>query len=354
MDPRVLIVEPYYGTSHRHMVDGLRSRGLFETELLTLPARKWQWRMRGGAMVLARQAETLVPCDVLLASDYLDLGAFLALGPAWLRNTLKVVYFHENQLTYPVRVEDERDFHFGLTNVISALAADRLAFNSRFHLDSFTSAAAALLARFPDFRPEGVPESIQGRARVIPPPLDLSEFREPAPKTGPLTVLWNSRWEFDKAPEAFFEALFPLADSGLDFNVALCGESFQDVPEIFDRARERLSGRILSWGFLESRSDYLGLLSRCDVVVSTAIHEFFGIAVAEAVAAGCVPLLPDRLAYPERYPREFLYDGHDQMRGRLREMMLDPAAVRRMDARRLVEDLDWSRRSADFCELLTP
>ncbi len=247
MDPRVLIVEPYYGTSHRHMVDGLRSRGLFETELLTLPARKWKWRMRGGAMVLARQAETLVPCDVLLASDYLDLGAFLALGPAWLRNTLKVVYFHENQLTYPVRVEDERDFHFGLTNVISALAADRLAFNSRFHLDSFTSAAAALLARFPDFRPEGVPESIQGRARVIPPPLDLSEFREPAPKTGPLTVLWNSRWEFDKAPEAFFEALFPLADSGLDFNVALCGESFQDVPEIFDRARERLSGRILSW-----------------------------------------------------------------------------------------------------------
>ena len=56
---RVLMVEPYYGTSHRHLVDGLRARRLFESELLTLPARKWKWRMRGGAMVLAEQAASL-------------------------------------------------------------------------------------------------------------------------------------------------------------------------------------------------------------------------------------------------------------------------------------------------------
>ena len=348
------MVEPYYGTSHRHLVDGLRSRQLFESELLTLPARKWKWRMRGGAMVLAEQAAALLPCNVLLASDFLDLAAFLALGPAWLRHALKVVYFHENQLTYPMRVDDERDFHFGLTNITTALAADRIAFNSRFHRDSFTSAAGALLARFPDFRPRGVPEKIRDRARIVPPPLDLSEFGKHAPESGPLTVLWNSRWEYDKAPEVFFEALLALAESGMDFRVAVCGERFQDVPAVFDLARERLSGRTLSWGFLESRADYLGLLSRCDVVVSTAIHEYFGIAVAEAVAAGCAPLLPDRLAYPERYPREFLYDGPEELRSRLREMMLDPAAVRRMDACHLVEDLDWSRRAADFTDLLTP
>jgi glycosyltransferase involved in cell wall biosynthesis len=348
------MVEPYYATSHRHLVDGLVARRLFESELLTLPARKWKWRMRGGAMVLAERAASLLPCDALLASDFLDLAAFLALGPAWLRRALKVVYFHENQLTYPVRVDDERDFHFGLTNITTALAADRIAFNSRFHLEGFASAAGEMLSRFPDFRPEGVPERILARARVLPPPLDLPEFGRRESGSGPLTVLWSSRWEYDKAPEVFFETLLSLAESGLDFRVAVCGESFRDVPAVFEKARESLSGRILSWGYLESRSDYLGLLSRCDVVVSTAIHEFFGIAVAEAVAAGCVPLLPDRLAYPERYPREFLYDGRDQLRSRLREMMLDPAAVRRMDARRFVEDLDWSRRAAEFVDLVNP
>ena len=33
--------------------------------------------------------------------------------------------------------------------------------------------------------------------------------------------------------------------------------------------------------------------------MSCAKHDFFGVGVAEAVAAGCVPVLPDALAYPE-------------------------------------------------------
>jgi len=37
-------------------------------------------------------------------------------------------------------------------------------------------------------------------------------------------------------------------------------------------------------------------------VLSTARHEFFGIAVVEALLAGCLPWLPDRLSYPELLP----------------------------------------------------
>ena len=57
------------------------------------------------------------------------------------------------------------------------------------------------------------------------------------------------------------------------------------------------------------------ILESSDVVVSTAIHEFFGIAIAEAAAAGAIPIVPRRLAYPEIFegnsPKSdfFFYDG---------------------------------------------
>jgi len=40
------------------------------------------------------------------------------------------------------------------------------------------------------------------------------------------------------------------------------------------------------------------------------VHDFQGLAVMEAVAAGCVPLVPDRLAYQDYYPVNFRYESN--------------------------------------------
>ena len=42
-------------------------------------------------------------------------------------------------------------------------------------------------------------------------------------------------------------------------------------------------------------------------MLTTALHEFQGLAVLEAVASGCVPVVPDRLSYPEYFSVECRY-----------------------------------------------
>ena len=61
---------------------------------------------------------------------------------------------------------------------------------------------------------------------------------------------------------------------------------------------------MVQFGFAPLR-DYRRLLLASDIVVSTALQEFFGISVMEAVAAGAFPVLPDRLSYPHLIPQRF-------------------------------------------------
>ena len=79
---KVWAVEPYYGGSHRHFLDGLAQHSGHDFTLLALPGRHWKWRMYGGAVELAAQAERLLASgerpDLFFVSEMLDLPVFLA------------------------------------------------------------------------------------------------------------------------------------------------------------------------------------------------------------------------------------------------------------------------------------
>jgi len=96
--------------------------------MLTLPPHKWKWRMRHGAITLADRANQHAAAgetwDALFCSDMLNLAEFVGLADESVGRLPSVAYFHENQLTYPVRHEDERDYHFVLTNLTTAMAAE--------------------------------------------------------------------------------------------------------------------------------------------------------------------------------------------------------------------------------------
>jgi glycosyltransferase involved in cell wall biosynthesis len=298
----VLAIEGYYGGSHKAFLDGWIARSRHTWTLLTLPANKWKWRMRHGAITFAQQAARLAAegsrWDVLFCSDMLNLAEFLGLSYESVRRLPRIVYFHENQLTYPVRVESERDYQYVMTNLTTALAAEAVWFNSAFHRDEFLSGLRAFLKRMPDNQPLDAVDAIAARSAVHPPGIEPFPPRGPRPP-GPLHILWAARWEHDKSPEDFFAAMKILKQKGIDFRLSVIGEQFRDVPEVFAWAKEFFAGQIVRWGYQPTRDAYRAALTDADVVVSTARHEFFGLSITEAIAAGAYPLLPKRLAYPE-------------------------------------------------------
>jgi len=312
---RILYLEPWDRGSHAAFTRALTGGLEADWTVLTLPGRHWKWRMRGfSAWAALEHGDALARGhDLVVASAYVPLAELVGLCPA-LAGVPRVLFFHENQLVYPVREEHagERDAHFGFTQLVSALAADRCVFNSRWNRDSFLEAAAGLLRRLPDAVPRGWTERIAARSTVLPLPLDLpdvhpSELADvppgPGRAAGPI-LLWNHRREYDKAPETFLAALRLLADRAVPFRVDLCGERFAEEPAAFAEARSWLGPRLVHDGWAPTRAAYLDHLRRAQVVVSTAIHEFFGVAVLEAVHLGARPLVPDRLSYPELLPPE--------------------------------------------------
>jgi glycosyltransferase involved in cell wall biosynthesis len=364
----VLLVEPYYTGSHRSWADGLQTHSDHEVRLLTLPGRFWKWRMQGGAVTLARLARQIeASADLILASDMVNLPVFLSLAGGPLQSVPVALYFHENQLTYPLQPGEKRDLHYGFINFASALRAEAVLFNSTYHLEAFFDELPRLLKHFPDYNEIGSVELLRAKSRVLPLGLDLARLDPPATAAGEVEalegvrvgrplLLWNHRWEYDKDPETFFRAVDALSAEGLDFGLILLGESFRNQPAEFLEARRRHPERIVHFGYAEDVKNYRGLLWKADIVVSTAIHEFFGTAVVEACYCGCFPVLPRRLAYPELIPEEHhaacLYDRFEGLLERLRWAILNVDEVRGFSLRGAVSCYDWERMAPSYDCLL--
>lgn len=452
----VILCEPFNCGSHAQLLTFI-ANNLADCARITtcvLPGKKWHWRMRAGSWwastAIPHVAAAEATQTTLFCSSMLNLPELLALRSD-LHAVRKVIYFHENQLAYPQRraagapasrtaaagaagsssaaaaaaapelvmgtladqvasaaaPEGDRDFHFGWVQVLTAVAADVVAWNSCFNRDSFLEAIPQLLGLIPDKAQRPPAAELQARIRAksvvayfpvqLPPTppaasssagsgagrelaagssaerhtsdaaagacrlddpavaasaaaavtsaaapmltdgcpsehsssrhatassagttegaavaaaavplpasisISISPSTSPFPPVAPLVIAWNHRWEYDKQPEVLFETLRSLHEAVADFRLVLLGEAFAEAPPSFAAARPWLeaAGKVAHWGYAPSKAQYWALLRASDVVLSTAAHEFFGVAVVEGVLAGCYPLCPGALAYPE-------------------------------------------------------
>ena len=321
----ILLLSPYDAVSHqywrRQLVDGFE---MHRFEVVTLPARYFGWRVRGNAMTLSSllTQDQVARADLVLATSMTDLATLKGLVPA-LSNVPSMLYFHENQFAFPSRQDGHRDLEAQITSIYSALAATQLVFNSAFNRDTFFAGAKALLKKMPDGVPAGVLMMQQARARVLPVPLSNALFTAAPVTTTPFTtkpatkmqgakqqdIVWNHRWEHDKGPERLLKIVKAYVASGLAGKFHIVGQQFRTTPAAITEAAALLDQHQLlgEFGYIEDSKQYHRLLTQCGFVLSTADHEFQGLAVMEAMALGCFPMVPDALVYPEYVPPESRY-----------------------------------------------
>ena len=301
------------------------------------------------AGVTGQEAGGWVP-DVIMATSLLSLGDLRAQLPPQMRSIPCMLYMHENQVAYPFRTEHgaggERDLQYPVTNLMSVLAADQVIWNSRWNLDSFCDGIDGVLAHCPDGTlGESVADQVRARSTVMwPPVIDAGGFKagDRVLHNVPV-VVWPHRWEHDKGPDGLLDIAREARGRGHELQWILLGESKGVCPESLATFLQEFKSNILHAGWVESHEQYLRMLQQADWVLSTADHEFFGIAVAEAILAGCLPWLPDRLSYPEITPEvahgispmdppENVGSVRDACRRHL-ELCVAPRAVAELDGR---------------------
>jgi glycosyltransferase involved in cell wall biosynthesis len=367
-----LAIDPYYGGSHRDFLDRLAKLSRHQWKLSTGQARFWKWRMRSFPLHLvdeqlhlvkdgngatpshhqhkqadrAPQSAHVSPTslsqqsipDGIIVTSMLDLTSYRGFLASKFADHLTsqlvrdqclellrrptAIYFHENQLSYPISPHAKNDAHYGYTNITSALVANEIWFNSEFHRADFLEQAKSFISRMPDCRHVHNLDDLEGKSSVLPPGFNwvgntpTSENPNPIhPSLGdsnfpPITIGWVARWEYDKRPDRFRELLGMLDHHAVPFELVLLGPRGKQQDSLA-KIESMYKDRIKITGHADSIAKYQQALRQIDFVVSTADHEFFGIGICEAISAGAVPILPSKLSYPELAPACCLYDSLD-------------------------------------------
>ncbi|MBU0999991.1 glycosyltransferase [Patescibacteria group bacterium] len=149
---------------------------------------------------------------------------------------------------------------------------------------------------------------------VVGAPVDskkISTNEEPRDKN---LIVFNHRLNGDKKPAYFLRLVedlstqFPQLKFGISTNLNesdFWSTMDQDLAvSLKDALAKFTSLRII---FNPSRDEYFSLLNQAYLAPCFATHETFGFSVAESLAAGCLPVVPARLTYPE------LVDGDEDL-----------------------------------------
>lgn len=311
---RILLLSAYHSASHRYWCEGLMAAlPEFEWTLKTQPARHFSWRVRASGWLWGRSDDPDFEADydLIIATSLSDIVTVKALCPA-LQPVPVWLYFHENQFAHPLSDQQYTDHQISwqFQSIQNALCADWISFNTAFNRDTFLAGARQLLKKFPEKLPGQPIDQLTQNSEVLPVPLTNRFHSHRAAPKHINRIVWNHRWEWDKRPELLLSVLMALHGEGFDFELAMLGSGGGRKAGQFKKARERLREHIVHWGEADE-STYSEFIRTAGIGVSTALHDFQGLAMLELAQAGATVVVPRRVAYPECLPGACFYEGSE-------------------------------------------
>jgi len=328
----------------------------YDWTLLSLPARYFNWRIRGNSLSWSFNNRGVLQnnYDLIIATSMTDLHGLFGFLPEMAR-TPSLLYFHENQFEYPLSENARDNVEPRLVPIYSALCATRVCFNSHYNFETFMLGLKQLLKKLPDHVPSDIENMIKSKSQILPVPIADNCFSTARENKKHFAIVWNHRWEYDKWPECFFSAMRILKDSGCHFKLHILGQQFDNIPDVFSDAASYFADEIIHWGRVDDEQAYRNVLRSAQAVVSTAIHDFQGIAVLEAVACGCIPVVPDRLAYRELFAEQYRYASCEndlpqqaEILANYLEKLYAKFQQKNLDSAPDISSLNWCKMTAEY------
>lgn len=143
-----------------------------------------------------------------------------------------------------------------------------------------------------------VPQDFLPQDLVIPLGVTADFYHEKLPDSEIPIILFMSRIESKKGLELLIPALESILAIGINFNFILAGSNPQDADyetQIKVQINKSILGQFTTITGFVSGNSKIALLRKADLFVLPSYYENFGIAVAEAMAAGVPVVISDRV-----------------------------------------------------------
>ena len=300
----MLLVESYGAGSHVRIARLLQQHSRHRIDIVRLARDHWRTLAFTGHRIILDALKHFSPgtYDLVLFSGPADVRLTLAGLPAGWRELPWIAYFHESQWTYPAGSLD-RIPHL-INHLETVETCDAIWFNSHFHRDTFGSAALDHPFRSVQRLASEVLRGHWQKTAVVYPPVHVAE--RPVQRSPHLTIAWSARWEREKRPDLMLQTMRECLDLGLPIKLHILGcppDRWNDDPAMTADLRAIVDPKS---GYLQ-REEYEAVLAGADVWLSTAEHEYFGVAAIEAAMLGATPVVPSGLAYPETLPSALMF-----------------------------------------------
>lgn len=168
------------------------------------------------------------------------------------------------------------------------------------------------------FLAQATPQWLSEKVRVFPWGMDISnQITNAQIDNKDIDVIFPHRLASDKGIDNLITIITEMPD--IEFAITI--PHVQSAIKNNSYFKQLSKCKNVQLIYAQSSAEHLITLQKSRLVLSCAKQENFGYAIMKAVIAGCIPIAPDRLCYPEFLPKVLLYKNIQQAKNLIRQYL---------------------------------